>query len=143
MKRKSQQDENEVQRTAVDDGWWAPFCSLLVIMNVQFGKGKITKKLLKVLKSQQDENEVQRSAVDGGLRGGKNVHQSSLGGVAHQHRLPHTKPISFQPSENERLKVNSQRKQFDPKILKIKMMGKTVARRHRLHPTKPNTFQPN
>ena len=32
MKKKSQQGENEVLRSAVDDGWWAPFCSLLIIM---------------------------------------------------------------------------------------------------------------
>ena len=74
--------------------------------------------------------------MDGGLRGGKKVHQSSLGGVADQHRLPHTKPISFQPSKNEKLKVNSQRKQFDPKILKIKMVGKTVAKANTLCPEK-------
>ena len=74
--------------------------------------------------------------MDGGLRGGKKVHQSSLGGGADQHRLPHTKPISFQPSKNERLKVNSQRKQFDPKILKIKMVGKTVAKANTLCPEK-------
>ena len=45
-------------------------------------------------------------------------------------------PNQFHFSKNERLKVNSQRKQFDPKILKIKMVGKTVAKANTLCPEK-------